>query len=533
MNFKKFGLMLDCSRNSVLNVKTVKEWIDLMSDLGYNALLLYTEDTYEVKGQPNFGYLRGRYTAEEIKEIDKYAIQKGVELIPCIQTLAHLNAIYRWKEYEKIRDIHDILMVGEEETYALIEDMFKSLSENFTSRIVNIGMDEAHALGKGRYYKKNGFVEEKEIFLSHLNRVCKIAEKYNFEVIVWGDMFMKISGNQWWGGGPPITDEIRALVPNNAEIVYWDYYATSQEKFSKRMQLYSTVKQGIWYAGGAWTWRGFSPYNKFSINSIIPSLKAAEENNVDKVIYTLWGDNGAECSKYTMLPSIYTAAAYVKGITDMDEIKKGFEEKFGIAFDEFMLLDLPDTANDFGCGTEHTDNVNPEKYMLYNDLLLGTLDSTVAKGDGERYLKCAEKLEKNVSHEKYGYLFKTLADLCRVHSEKIELGYDIYWAYKNNDKEELAVLRDRCLTVVELVDKFFNSLKTQWYNESKPFGFDVQDIRWGGLKQRVLHCHTVLDDYINGRIETIEELDVKNPIELKGTPIIENNWQTTVSINVI
>ena len=100
--FNRLGVMLDCSRMAVMNLPTLKKWIDIMADLGYNTLMLYTEDTYEVDNQPYFGYLRGRYSKEELREIDSYAFEKGIELIPAIQTLAHLNNIFRWRPYRQI-----------------------------------------------------------------------------------------------------------------------------------------------------------------------------------------------------------------------------------------------------------------------------------------------------------------------------------------------------------------------------------------------------------------------------------------------
>ena len=59
--------MIDCSRNAVASVESVKKWIDLTSSIGYNTLMLYTEDTYEVSGEPYFGYMRGRYSREELR----------------------------------------------------------------------------------------------------------------------------------------------------------------------------------------------------------------------------------------------------------------------------------------------------------------------------------------------------------------------------------------------------------------------------------------------------------------------------------
>ena len=58
--FTMNGVMLDCSRNAVSTVDSVKQWIDLTADMGYNCLMLYTEDTWEVDDNPYFGYMRGR-----------------------------------------------------------------------------------------------------------------------------------------------------------------------------------------------------------------------------------------------------------------------------------------------------------------------------------------------------------------------------------------------------------------------------------------------------------------------------------------
>lgn len=59
--YKHFGVMIDSSRNAVLKVSAVKKLIDSLQKMGYNTLELYTEDTFEVEGEPYFGYLRGRY----------------------------------------------------------------------------------------------------------------------------------------------------------------------------------------------------------------------------------------------------------------------------------------------------------------------------------------------------------------------------------------------------------------------------------------------------------------------------------------
>ena len=134
MKRKNLGVMLDCSRNAVMNTDTLKQFIILLEKLGYNFLELYTEDTYEIEGEPYFGRLRGGYKKTELKEIDAFCKSHGIELIPCIQTLGHLEKIFEWSAYADVHDADGILLVEEEKTYALIEKMFATVSECFTSR---------------------------------------------------------------------------------------------------------------------------------------------------------------------------------------------------------------------------------------------------------------------------------------------------------------------------------------------------------------------------------------------------------------
>ena len=67
---KMLGFMLDCSRNAVMKPAEVKEFALLLKKMGYNTLMLYTEDTYELDGHEFFGHFRGRFSKDELKELD-------------------------------------------------------------------------------------------------------------------------------------------------------------------------------------------------------------------------------------------------------------------------------------------------------------------------------------------------------------------------------------------------------------------------------------------------------------------------------
>ena len=81
----------------------MKRFLCQLALMGFNTAYLYMEDTYELPGYPYFGYRRGRYSVAEQKELDDFADALGIELVPCIQTLAHLRTAIRWKYMEPMR----------------------------------------------------------------------------------------------------------------------------------------------------------------------------------------------------------------------------------------------------------------------------------------------------------------------------------------------------------------------------------------------------------------------------------------------
>ena len=79
--YSELTYMMDASRNAVPNLTDLKSFIRLLATIGYDSLMLYTEDTFELPGHPYFGHMRGRYTKKELIEIDNYSASFGIELI--------------------------------------------------------------------------------------------------------------------------------------------------------------------------------------------------------------------------------------------------------------------------------------------------------------------------------------------------------------------------------------------------------------------------------------------------------------------
>ena len=529
-NFDTFGVMIDMSRNAVMSMDGLKRFLPLLKKMGYNCVMLYTEDTYEVDGEPYFGYMRGRYSKAEMKEIGAFAESLGMTVIPCIQTLAHLNAIFRWGKFP--RDCDDILMTDDERTYELIDHMFSTLSECFKSRKIHIGMDEAHMLGRGKHLDIHGYETVNDIMKRHLARVCEIAEKYGYEVMVWSDMYFRP-----WNDGKYVIPkcqmpkEVVEALPESVIPVYWDYYQSSEQTYSDMMDNHKQLSKKTWFAGGAWSWYGMIPYNRFTLQSMIPALNACKKHKIRNVVMTMWGDDGADCSHFSQLPSLYYLAQYAKGVTDETKIKAGFKRLVSIDFDEFMNIDCPNDIVPYEGKPR-----NPSKYMLYSDYFNDFLDYTVKEGAGEKYTEYAKQLHATAKKSrKYGYVFDTAAKLCDVMAIKYELGLKTRKAYEAGDKVELLRLaKNEYVQVEKLIKVFGRAFERQWFADNKPHGFDVQDHRIGALLYRTEACRRRLLDYTSGKIDRIEELDeALLPFRSKEESTSYNRQPFCATVNIL
>ena len=583
--YSMLGVTLDNSRNAVMKVSSIKRMCRILARMGYNSMFLYTEDTFEMKEYPYFGYMRGRFTEEELKECDEYADFLGIELIPCIQTLAHFTAIFRWQEFKEINDCTDILLADDDKTYKFIETMIKTLSRCFKSRRINIGMDEAHMLGLGKYLSRNGYVKSTEIMQKHLECVIKICEKYKFRPMMWSDMFFRMTSSDggYYTEEDNITDDIVKNVPKNVELIYWDYTHIDEESYNTMFEKHKKFNNETIFAGSAWIWSGIVPINKFSITAAKAAIKSIAKNNIKQVIVTSWGDNGGICSRFTALATfqLYAESCYNENICDErfaescynenacdekfaescynknicdekfsencynknacdEKLKRRFTACTNGNFDDFLIMDELNYPPDRSDNAEFA--INPSRYLMFQDILSGIFDKHIVKGTNEFYTELKSKMADAISRNvEYSIIFETLQTLCDMLSVKSEIGIILKKAYDKKDKKQLEEIKTKILPeLLHKIEVFYIKVRKQWFDENKAFGFDVQDIRFGGLIMRVNQAIYMLDEYLSGKIDVIEELEVKrlyadcreeNSNQERVT--YNNEWSEIATVNVL
>nr|CDI54330.1 conserved hypothetical protein [Melanopsichium pennsylvanicum 4] len=423
-DYQTIGTMIDCSRNGVLNLRSTKYLIRILSLLGYNMLQLYTEDTYEIENEPFFGYMRGGYSFSELKSIDDYASLFGIEVIPCIQTLGHLGQMLQWPRYLGLRDTAEVLLSEWPETYVMLEKMINAATAPFRSKKIHLGMDETHGLSLGRYYSIYGNVNNKpasQVFVEHLEKVNAICQKQRLQPMIWSDMLFCLSARNnslmgYYESAQPL-DAQQQGIPHGVDLVYWDYYHTSAASYQTRINNHEQLRGASpWLAAGSWTWSRFWTALPFTFQTIAANLTAAKRSpGVKHVFLTIWGDEGNEVDLWSSLPAwiYYADHSYsTTGSQDRNEIRreldvsllKGkFDAIVGANWDDFVKASSIDDTTKDGLGVAEDDKIhfapNTSKWMLWSDPVHSLAEPTlVASGfDAEaHYASIASALSERL-----------------------------------------------------------------------------------------------------------------------------------------
>jgi hypothetical protein len=513
LEFKTYGVMIDCSRNAVPTVDYLKSYLRRMALFGFNMAMLYTEDTYSLPGEEYFGYMRGRYSEEELKEVDRYAAGLGIEMIGCIQTYGHLEQILRWREYGAIRDTDSVLLAGEESTYLLIERMIEQMSSVYTSRRVHIGMDEAWDMGRGQYLDRNGHRDHFSIFNEHLEAVREICRKHGLEPMIWSDMYFRIGSetHDYYDSEAQIPASVADKIPDDVALVYWDYYHQDADHYAGMIRRHRDMKHEPIVASGVWTWTRLSYDHTMTQSAAVPCIKACRKAGVRELFFTMWGDDGAYCDFDSSLAGL----AFVAEQAWEGEHKKDDEPSARFSLACGGTFDAKLTAGDL-------EGPVSAAMLLWDDPLLGIYWNQVelegktswsAVLDHYQSLrKALSDLQSDVGGGDNGHAYR----LCELLTEKVALRLDLEKAYRKRTQSKLDALIPRARQLEHLTETIAESFREMWLSRNKPFGMEVMQVRLAGLRERYHELAVRLEELVGGRRESIPELEEKPTKPLPG-----------------
>lgn len=505
--FQSSGIMFDCSRNAVLKPRALRFFFRKMALMGLNLGMMYTEDTYEVPGQPFFGYKRGRYTYDELKALDDYASLFGIELCPCIQTLGHLKRILHWPAYHHLRDNDEVLLADLDETYELLDQMIRAATAPYRSKRIHLGMDEAYGVGLGAHLTRYGYEDPHSVIGRHLSRVLGICDKYGLHAMMWSDMYFHLDGRNYHSPGLP-SEKAKAAVDPRITLMYWDYYQPKEEAYADALYKHAQFPAPTVFAGGIWTWIGPAPDYPTTLQNTVSGLTACAKANIPLALATAWGDNGGECNLTAALLGLQLYGELTfRPDYDEDELARRFRRCCHADAQAFLDLSLLNYMP--GMKDNPSDPVNACKFMLYQDPLIQLFEAdtagyAMAEHFGSlvtRYARYAlENPDYALLFDFYTALANALALKCVWHEQAGD-------AVRSRNREQAAALADGIPATVEALDTLRVVWRRLWESTNKPNGFEIIEVRMGGIAARMATAGEKMRAFALGQVDTIPELE--------------------------
>ncbi len=331
-DFTMRGLSDDISRRQVSTVEDFKRTIRELSRLRYNYYLLYMEDMFRLDRHPAIGAASGALTKEEAKEIVRYGKLWGVEIVPIVQTLGHLEKVLALPEYQELSETtpdprsggRRVLDVSNPKCYDLLRDLFAEVVEVFDSEYIHIGCDETKLLGAE---KNKSRVEEKghaAVYIEHLRKVADLLCPYGKKVMFYADMFNPSYPNRW----PATAEQLREVRDLGFIFVNWDYEKQLPEEYYLFLRRLNQQQVHQIVGPGTWCWQSIYPSSEMVRRTSRVFLKLACEEGIREAFTSSWCDRGDNLRLNNLLVYAQTAR-YLWNIGSVEvEDGTGFVRKF-------------------------------------------------------------------------------------------------------------------------------------------------------------------------------------------------------------
>ena len=272
------GIMLDVSRGKVPTLETLCGVVDNCARLKLNVLMLYVEHTFRFRRHPEIGADASPLEAETLRELDAYAAQRGIELVPSLQSLGHMDHVLNLPRYAHLAETprNWTLSPAVPETYALLRDLYDEFLPNFRSTLFNANCDETFDLGSGRSAGMQGELGEGGPFLAHVGRIRELARAHGKRTMIWADM-------------PHAHPECIPEFDDDVVFLDWWYEAACDYD---RVKRFAEHGRDFLVCPGTSSWNCLFPRVDNAVENVRRWADAGKRHGALGLLVTDWGDFG-------------------------------------------------------------------------------------------------------------------------------------------------------------------------------------------------------------------------------------------------
>ena len=264
------------------------------------------------------------------------------------------------------------------------------------------------------------------------------------------------------------------------------------------------------FAGCARNVRSFGTHLEMTKTSTNAALSQCRKEGVKSIFATVWGDDHRESSTFTILPGLQWFAENTYSAEEPSEewVAKRFESCVNVPYDEFTLVDYIDCVPQFNGKNE--ENQALSKICMWQDIMMGMFDKNFEDYDFYEHYDNLETAmwELSEKYDEFKIIFEFYSKVAAVLKIKSHIGVKMHKAYKDGNKGELKNMLENVLPdLFDSMSELRYAHRKYFFDEYKPIGWENLDIKYGGTLMRIDTAMTRISDYLEGRIEKIEEFE--------------------------
>jgi hexosaminidase len=458
------GISDDMSRGQSSTMENLQRIIRTMARYKYNVYSPYIEDIFTFTKYPSIWKNRGALTHEQVRELEDYADQFHIDIIPIFETLGHFENILIKPEFVKYAEFPgaQVLNTTSEEAYAFLQDLIDDIAPAFRSQYFNMAADETYDVGLGASKERVAKSDLATVHAEHYQRVLQMLQKHNKKVMLYADVILDYP-------------EIFEKITKDFILVDWQYHPSFSYPSIEKI-----TKTGFPFISSPAVWNYLNPFPYYA--NALPDIQSVARNGfiagAKGLSVSNWGDNGGETLRELIWYGNAWGAecAWSPLTSDIGKFNdKFFRDFYGISGDEMASIYaiLSDPYNQEYWNEFWRHPFVPMKDDFYTSTLpqrITSLQSTIPLV--RRLLDAAAGVvTRNIDH--IGYL-KFIVHLHEVFIKKVTVALDVKHIVSGSPSQsEIDTAVARCTDICDELKKLKEEFNTAWLKNYRPDNLDL------------------------------------------------------------
>jgi hypothetical protein len=298
------GFMLDVSRDRVPTQASLFALVEQLAALKLNVLQLYTEHTFAYPGHETVWGEASPMTPEEVRALDAFCAERGVELVPNQNSFGHMERWLRHPAYHALGELESGggCLAPSEEAARFVGSLYDALLPCFRSRRFHMGCDETFDLGRGRSRAACAERGTGRVYLDFVLRLLGDLERRGRHVELWGDIVLQhpelipllpkqgLTADAWFYEAPAdpaaVPDEVAGALAR------FGYTRELLAGFSGHAPRFAEAGVPFQVCPGTSSWNSFVGRWSNARENVRDAVAWGRRSGAEGMLLTDWGDNG-------------------------------------------------------------------------------------------------------------------------------------------------------------------------------------------------------------------------------------------------